>query len=101
MLRTWASWTSISGRIHTATSSSRLRLMQKDLSTVGTWDIEASSIHIMVDEGWNQATYKPGDKITLVGHPMKNGSKGALLFYAIKDGKRLYRAEHRYESETE
>ncbi len=73
----------------------------KDLSTVGTWDIEASSIHIMVDEGWNQATYKPGDKITLVGHPMKNGSKGALLFYAIKDGKRLYRAEHRYESETE
>jgi hypothetical protein len=74
----------------------------KDPSTVGTWDIEASSISVMLDEGWNRTTYKPGDPITLVAHPMKNGSKGALLFYAIRpDGTRLYRAEHRYASETE
>ena len=73
-----------------------------DASTVGTWDIEASSINIMVSEGWNRTTYKPGDSITVVAHPMKNGSKGALLFYAIKpDGTRLYRAQHRYASETE
>lgn len=71
-------------------------------STVGTWDIEASSISIMVSEGWNRTTYKPGDPITIVAHPMKNGSKGALLFYAIKpDGTRLYRAQHRYASEAE
>ncbi len=71
-------------------------------STVGTWDIEASSINIMVSEGWNRATYKPGDPITVVAHPMKNGSKGALLFYAIMpDGTRLYRAQHRYASEAE
>lgn len=71
-------------------------------STVGTWDIEASSISIMVSEGWNRTTYKPGDPITVVAHPMKNGSKGALLFYAIKpDGTRLYRAQHRYASEAE
>ena len=74
----------------------------KDSSTVGTWDIEASSISIMVSEGWNRTTYKPGDPITVVAHPMKNGSKGALLFYAIKpDGSRLYRAQHRYASEVE
>jgi len=74
----------------------------KDASTVGTWDIEASSINIMVDQGWNRMTYKPGDPITVVAHPMKNGSKGALLFYAIKpDGTRLYRAQHRYASEAE
>ncbi len=73
-----------------------------DASTVGTWDIEASSINIMVSEGWNRTTYKPGDPITVVAHPMKNGSKGALLFYAIKpDGTRLYRAQHRYASEVE
>lgn len=71
-------------------------------STVGTWDIEASSISIMVSEGWNRTTYKPGDPITIVAHPMKNGSKGALLFYAIMpDGTRLYRAQHRYASEAE
>jgi hypothetical protein len=74
----------------------------KDPSTVGTWDIEASSVSIMVSQGWDRMTYKQGDAITLVAHPMKNGSKGALLFYAIKpDGKRLYRAEHRYPSEVE
>ena len=71
-------------------------------STAGTWTIEASSVNIMLDEGWSRMTYKPGDPITVVAHPMKNGSKGALLFYAIKpDGTRLYRAQHRYESEAE
>jgi hypothetical protein len=73
-----------------------------DPSTVGTWDIEASSINIMVSEGWNPMTYKPGDPITVVAHPMKIGSQDALLFYAIKpDGTRLYRAQHRYASEAE
>jgi uncharacterized protein DUF6152 len=74
----------------------------KDPSTVGTWDIEAASINIMVSQGWSRMTYKPGDAITVVAHPMKNGSKGALLFYAIQpDGTRLYRAQHRYASESE
>jgi hypothetical protein len=74
----------------------------KDPSTVGTWDIEASSINVMVEQGWNQTTYKPGDPITVVAHPMKNGSKGALLFYAVRpDGTRLYRAQHRYPVEAE
>jgi hypothetical protein len=74
----------------------------KDPSTVGTWNIEASSVNLMVGEGWTRTTYKPGDPITVVAHPMKDGSKGALLFYAIQpDGKRLYRAQHRYPSEEE
>jgi hypothetical protein len=74
----------------------------KDPSTVGTWDIEASSVNIMVSEGWDRMTYKLGDPITIVAHPMKNGSKGALLFYAIRPhGTRLYRAQHRYASEVE
>lgn len=74
----------------------------KDTSIVGTWDVEASSISIMVSEGWTRTTYKPGDTITVVAHPMKNGSKGALLFYAIRpDGTRLYRAQHRYAAEVE
>jgi len=74
----------------------------KDPSTVGTWDIEASSINLMLSEGWTRMTYKPGDPITVIAHPKKNGSKGALLFYAIRpDGTRLYRAQHRYSSEAE
>jgi hypothetical protein len=73
-----------------------------DASTVGTWDIEASSISLMVSRGWNPMTYKPGDLITVVAHPSRNGSKLVLLFYAIKsDGTRLYRAQHRYPGEAE
>jgi hypothetical protein len=73
-----------------------------DPSTVGTWDIEASSISIMVGRGWNRMTYKPGDRITVVAHPSRDGSARVLLFYAIKaDGARLYRAQNRYPSEAE
>jgi hypothetical protein len=73
-----------------------------DRSTIGTWDIEASSINLMVSRGWNRTTYKPGDRITVVAHPSRDGSRRVLLFYAIKpDGTRLYRAQHRYPSEAE
>jgi hypothetical protein len=74
----------------------------KDPSTAGTWDIEVSSINLMVSQGWNRTTYRPGDPITVVAHPMRSGSKGALLFYAVRpDGTRLYRAQHRYPSEAQ
>jgi hypothetical protein len=73
-----------------------------DPATVGTWDVEASAISLMVSRGWNPTTFKPGDRITVVAHPSKDGSRLVLLFYAITaDGTRLYRAQHRYPSETE
>jgi len=73
-----------------------------DPATVGTWDVEASSISLMMSQGWNRMTYKPGDPITVVAHPSRNGSKWVLLFYAIEaNGTRLYRAQHRYPAETE
>ena len=62
-----------------------------DPATVGIWDVEGGSTNIMGRQGWNRATYKTGDPITLVGHAMKDGSKGISLFYAITPyGKRLY-----------
>lgn len=71
-------------------------------STAGTWDVEASSISLMLSQGWSRMTYKPGDRITLVAHPSKDGSRLVLLFYAVMaDGTRLYRAQHRYPSEAE
>ncbi len=73
-----------------------------DRSTIGTWDIEASSISLMVSQGWNRNTFEPGDRITVVAHPSSKRSRDVLLFYAIRpDGTRLYRAQHRYASEAE
>lgn len=62
----------------------------KDDRTVGTWDIEGAAPNIMARQGWNKTTYKEGDKVVIVGQPMRDGSKGASLYYALKDGKRLY-----------
>ena len=63
----------------------------KDPQIAGTWDVEGGSINIMTRQGWTRATFKYGDRITVVGHPMKDGSKGISLFYAVMpDGKRLY-----------
>jgi hypothetical protein len=60
-------------------------------ASVGTWDVEGGSTNVMTRQGWTRATLKPGDPITLVGHPMRDGSKGISLFYMIMpDGKRLY-----------
>ena len=74
----------------------------KDKSTVGTWNIEASSLGIMKAGGWTPDTFRPGDPITVIAHPNKDGSGVMLLFYAIKaDGTRLYRAAHRYPGEEE
>ena len=62
-----------------------------DPQTVGTWDVEGGSVNIMARQGWTRASYKAGDPIVLVGHPMKDGSKGISLFYTIRpDGTRLY-----------
>jgi uncharacterized protein DUF6152 len=62
-----------------------------DPQTVGTWDVEGGSVNIMARQGWTRATCRVGDRIRFVGHPMKDGSKGVSLFYAIlPDGTRLY-----------
>jgi hypothetical protein len=62
-----------------------------DPATVGRWDVEGGSTNIMGRQGWTRAALKPGQKITLVGHPMKDGSKGISLFYMLTpEGKRLY-----------
>ena len=63
----------------------------KDPATTGSWDIEAASIAIMTRQGWNKSSFKAGDKITVVIHPLRSGEKGGSLVYAIdKSGRKLY-----------
>jgi len=63
-----------------------------DPKMVGEWDIECASTSIMRLQGWSSATLKAGDQITISANPLKDGNKGASLFYAtFPDGKRMYR----------
>lgn len=63
-----------------------------DARMVGEWDVECASTSIMRLQGWSSNTLKAGDPVTISGNPLKDGSKGASLFYAtFSDGKRLYR----------
>jgi hypothetical protein len=44
-----------------------------------TWNIEMTAPFILVKAGWKSTSLKPGDKVTVVGHPQKSGEPGALF----------------------
>lgn len=60
-------------------------------ATAGRWIFEGASPNIARRQGWNKTVFKPGDKIKVVGNPMRDGSKGASIKYAVTaDGTVLY-----------
>ncbi len=50
-----------------------------DKGGVDTWNIEMTAPFILVKAGWKSSSLKPGDKVTVVGHPQKSGEPGALF----------------------
>lgn len=40
------------------------------------WAVEMNSPNNLVSEGWKRTTLKPGDKVKLYIHPLRDGSKG-------------------------
>jgi hypothetical protein len=58
------------------------------------WGFEAHSPNLVARKGWNVGTLKPGDKITMRMHPMKDGSKaGSVIDVTLADGKNLWNAQ--------
>lgn len=54
------------------------------------WSIELGSPSILRNSGWKHDTLKPGDKVTLIINPLKNGNPGGFLNYAnLPDGRKL------------
>ena len=43
---------------------------------VEEWGIEALSPNYLTRRGWNRVTLKPGDKVSVVIHPLKDGAHG-------------------------
>jgi Family of unknown function (DUF6152) len=68
-----------------------LQIMVADAKGVATeWSIESGAPGMMLRNGWKPSTLKPGDKVKLTMHPLKNGSSGgSLVSVVVPDGRVL------------
>lgn len=57
---------------------------------VVTWNVEMTAPAYLVRAGWKKTSIKPGDKVTIVGNPLKTGEPGALFVsITLADGTKL------------
>ena len=57
------------------------------------WSIEMSAPVVLFRRGWTRATVKPGDEVTVVARPMRDGRPGAAyVAITLPDGSTLGRA---------
>ncbi len=40
------------------------------------WSIEMTSPNNLTQEGWRRTSLKPGDRVTIFVHPLRNGARG-------------------------
>src|SRR5512139_1346142 len=63
------------------------QVMVKDASGKEVeWSVEGGSPNSLSRAGWKRTSIKPGDKATLVIHPLKNGSPGGSLMRITING---------------
>ena len=55
------------------------------------WAVELTSPTYLIRAGWKSNTLKPGDKVTVVGRPLKSGEPGSAIFVSLTlaDGRTL------------
>lgn len=44
-----------------------------------TWQVELNSPNNLKRQGWKSSSLKPGDQVTLILNPLKDGTKGGLF----------------------
>jgi len=68
-------------------------------NATGSYDeygIEGMSPNYLVRNGWSKHTLKPGDKVALTIHPLKDGRKGGFdVSVKLPDGRLMYNLPHR------
>ena len=55
---------------------SHLQVSAPDKGKPATWDLELSSPNILRSSGWTRESLKPGDKVTVLLYPRKDGIPG-------------------------
>jgi len=62
----------------------------------GDYGLEGMSPNYLSRNGWTKRTLKPGDKVLVQVHPLKDGRKGGFMVSAkLADGTLLYNLPHR------
>ncbi len=52
------------------------------------WAIEALSPNVLGRQGWHRSTLKPGDKVSVVIYPLREGKTGGnLISVTLPDGR--------------
>ena len=55
------------------------------------WGVELTSPTYLVRAGWKSNTIKPGDKVTVVGNPVRSGEPSAIFVsITLADGRTLF-----------
>jgi hypothetical protein len=64
--------------------------VSNDKGSVDRWGVEGMSPNYLGRRGWNRTTFKPGDKVTIVVHPARDGSAGGIFVRAtLANGRQL------------
>ena len=53
------------------------------------WSIEGKGPVQLVGDGWKRDSIKPGDKVSMVIHPLKQGTHGGSLLKILVNGKAI------------
>jgi hypothetical protein len=61
----------------------------------GDWRLEGSSINILARKGWSKSSVKPGDKVSVSLHPMRDGSRGGFIL-TLKPAAGMVLVDHDY-----
>jgi hypothetical protein len=58
--------------------------------TTADWSFECGSPNTLSRQGWRPSTLKPGDEVTVVANPMKDGTSAGLMYTVVlADGRTL------------
>jgi hypothetical protein len=53
------------------------------------WSVEGGSPNGLARQGWKATSIKPGDKVSVVIHPLKDGAAGGSLVSATVNGQKI------------
>jgi hypothetical protein len=58
------------------------------------WGFECHAPNLIARKGWKSSSLKPGDKVTIRHHPMRDGSKeGSMISVRLPSGETLRNAD--------